>query len=794
MRICHRRSLLRLCFKTSCLLALIVGPGAITHSRAVTEGAWTRQPSASFALVGATAQAATPPALPSSGPNSKPSTEPVVAPLGTRPRIGLVLSGGGARGLAHVGVLKVLEQAHVPIDMVAGTSMGAIIGGLYASGMTAEQIEAELRKVHWGSIFDARSDRKDMPQRRKDEDADVATAFELGFRDGEFLAPQGTVSSQGLDGLLRRLTLPVQAVRDFSKLPIPFQAVATDMEKGNPVILRRGDLATALRSSMSVPGVFPPTEVDGRVLGDGGLVDNVPVDVARAMGADVVIVVNIGTPLAGRETLNSVIGLTAQMINILTEQNVQRSLATLHDGDVLVEPDLQQLTAGDFERAPEFIQAGENGARALLDRLQALALPEAQYARWQSRHLPPVTQPTVVQFIKFEGTSATQPQRLLSDLQSQVGAPFDPDKAAADTRFYASSGDYVQTDYRLQHTEQGDGLVFRLEDKPWGPNYVNVGLNLSTDLSGNSAFNIKLTHNRHWLTDSGTEWRNYLQIGEASRIYSELYHPMGVLNNLAEDLFVSAWAQGERQNRTIYDANGGVKEGEVLRSTVRVGLDLGQPWNTLGEMRLGLMGQASRNEPVASVGAEERWREAGLRSRIIIDQLDYANFPQHGYRFEWEALAGRRFQDSGSRKLAWVETEGTTAYTWRQQTLALHGAVMASNDSSDLLYNMGRYSLGGFQQLSGYAPGQISGNAMVFGRLNWYMRLSETPVFARGFFVGASVEAGDAWASYHDMRLTGLRYGSSFYLGADTGLGPIYLGLTWAPRGDTGIALMIGRP
>ena len=237
-----------------------------------------------------------------------------------RPRIGLVLS-AAARGLAHIGVLKVLEREHVPIDVIAGTSMGAIIGGLYASG-DERRSSRPTAQGRLGQRIRQPVDRQLLSQRRKEEDFEISPVIEIGMRDGEASRAAGRALRPRPETLLRRYTLPVRAVRNFDALPIPFRALATDMESGKPVVLSQGDLALALRSSMSVPGVFAPTEVDGRILGDGGLVDNVPVDVARAMGAEVLIVVNIGTPIAGRETLGSVGGLTAQMINILTEQNV----------------------------------------------------------------------------------------------------------------------------------------------------------------------------------------------------------------------------------------------------------------------------------------------------------------------------------------------------------------------------------------------------------------------------------------------------------------------------------------
>ena len=287
------------------------------------------------------------------------------AQLAARPRIGLVLSGGGARGLAHVGVLKVLERERVPVDVIAGTSMGAIIGGLYASGMRATEMEAELVGLNWDAVFAARVDRQQLSQRRKEEDFEISPVIEMGMNNGRFKVPLGALSGRGLETLLRRFTLPVRGVSDFDKLPIPFRALATDMESGLPVVLSFGDLALALRSSMSVPGVFAPTELDGRILGDGGLVNNLPVDVARAMGVDLLIAVNVGTPLAARDTLGSAAGLTAQMINILTEQNVRRSLESLTARDVLIVPNLGPLGSGDFNRTRELIEQGERGAVAV---------------------------------------------------------------------------------------------------------------------------------------------------------------------------------------------------------------------------------------------------------------------------------------------------------------------------------------------------------------------------------------------------------------------------------------------
>ncbi|WP_298835401.1 patatin-like phospholipase family protein [uncultured Piscinibacter sp.] len=717
-----------------------------------------------------------------------------------RARIGLVLSGGGARGLAHVGVLKLLERERVPIDLIAGTSMGAIVGGLYASGMDAAQIESELVKVDWDTVFASRVDRQLLSQRRKEEDFEISPVLEFGMRDGELRAPLGALSGRGLETLLRRYTLPVREVRNFDALPIPFRALATDMETGQPVVLSQGDLALALRSSMSVPGVFAPTEVDRRILGDGGLVDNVPVGVARAMGADILIVVNIGTPIAGRETLGSVAGLTAQMINILTEQNVQRSLASLSASDVLIAPDLGKFGSADFARTRELIDLGHRGAESLAPRLAALALDEAAYAQWRQSHARPGLAEARLSFIRFEGTDLTNPQRFAAQLESKTGQPFDANKAERDSRRLAASGDYMRADYLLVTTPDGEGLVFDLEDKPWGPHYFRIGLDLETDFRGGSGFNVKISHNRHWLDANGSEWRNQVQIGKEPRWYTELYHPLNWTLGLSNDWFVSAHAEASRRDITRYDNDSGAVLSLFNRKRAIFGLDLGQPWAALGELRLGLVQLIERTTPDVLVSAESGGegpstvRESGLRLGVVIDQLDFANFPQHGYRLDADLVGGRRSRSNGGLRADFTrfEADGTLVRSWGQHSLNLYARLQRT--LRDDLGALGRYTLGGFHQLSGYRSEQLDGNSVVFTRLTWYRRSHTVPVFTRGFFVGATLEAGNAWLRWSDVRASALRSGMSLFLGADTGLGPLYFGLTYAPRGSTGLYLFVGRP
>jgi len=716
-----------------------------------------------------------------------------------RPKLGLVLSGGGARGLAHVGVLKVLERERIPVDLITGTSMGAIIGGLYASGMSAAQLERELTRLSWGDVFASRVERQDLSQRRKEEDFEFSAVLEFGMRDGEFRAPQGTLSSRGLEALLRRFTLPVRKIRRFDELPTPFRAVSTDMESGEQQVLSKGDLALAIRSSMSVPGVFAPVEWEDRILGDGGLVNNLPVDIARSMGAERLIAVNVGTPIGGRESLGSLLGVTAQMINILTEQNVKRSLASLWEGDVLIKPQLGKLTSGDFERGVDFIKLGEQAAEAALPELRAFAVDEPGYRRWREARGGAQLDKPLLAAVRMEGSEIANPQRFADQLESKPGERFDLAKAERDTRFLASSGDYERVDYHVEAREAGDTLVFSMEDKSWGPNYFRVGLDLSTDLSGDSSFNLRISHNRHWLTPNGTEWRNQLTLGQTPRLYSELYHPLGLRLGVSNDWFVSGWGELERRQITIYDRDTGHGLARFQRSGASVGADLGQPWGRLGEIRIGLLHEAWRLSPslltidVPGVDFNRHANETALRLKAVVDQLDFANFPQRGYRYTFEGLYGyqvNRGENNGN--FARAELQATRVQSWGRHTLNLHLRGFAAREPESSV--QGPYSLGGFQQLSGYKQGQLTGAALLFGRASYYMRLNETPVLTRGFFVGGSLEAGNTWDKHRQMSLKGLRWASSLFLGTDTTVGPLYVGLGYAPQGGSALYLFIGRP
>ncbi|MDZ7644172.1 MAG: patatin-like phospholipase family protein [Woeseiaceae bacterium] len=309
-----------------------------------------------------------------------------------RPRIGLVLGGGGARGAAHIGVLRELERLRVPVDAIAGTGVGAIVGGLYASGKTPTELEEIVASLDWQESFRDRTDRRDLPFRRKQDDADYPIRFELGVRDGTLQLPKGLVHGQELGQILRELTRSTAGITDFDELPIPFRAGRRWTSKpGEPYVVGAGDLPRVLRASMSAPGIFAPVIVDGHTLVDGGLTGNVPVEAVRTMGVDLVIAVDVEFPLYPPGELDSAVAITGQMLTILDPQGNTPATAGAERGEetYLVRPDLGSVG---LDRLPasmmSTIEPGAAATRAMESRLARLSLDEAAWQHYlgERRH------------------------------------------------------------------------------------------------------------------------------------------------------------------------------------------------------------------------------------------------------------------------------------------------------------------------------------------------------------------------------------------------------------------------
>jgi NTE family protein len=737
-------------------------------------------------------------AQPAPMPAAQPEAQTAAAPAAgrKRPKIGLVLSGGGARGITHVGVIKVLEEMNVPVDYIAATSMGSIVGGLYAIDKTPAEMERIVTSISWTSMFSDAPPRKDVTFREKQRDDRFPLPLEIGFRDGEIRGFQGALTGTNLEIFLHELTSSADGVRSFDALPIPFRCVATNMVTGKPYVFDSGPLYQAMRSSMSIPGIFSPAEYGGQILGDGGLVDNLPIDIVRAMGADIVIAVNIGTPLADRSQLTSIIGITGQMINILTEQNVRAQLATLRPGDILISPDLGSLSASDFTQAAEFIRRGEAVAREMAPRLAELSLSPAAYALYKREHPRIAEAPAPkVDFVRIEGTQYANPLVIRDELDVHVDKPLDIAAVNRGLERLYGTGDYERINYRM--VEEGDraGLIVDVQEKSMGPTYVRFGLNYITDFQGETGFSLLAGAKRTWVNSLGAQWLNELELGRISRIATEFYQPF----NVEQDVFGSAYASAQGVPRYVFSGDQRVAEYRVETNTV--GLDLGIPVQRQGELRAGLVYTYYKGSPTIAIPAFYTLRQTDAGGRLLArwDNRDTPFFPQRGAEVVLDAFYGTETQRLGD---APEQTYGNLARTTLYANVAvpidandfLNVAVRGGALSRDVPSIVNPYLLGGFLNLSGLRYQQLEGSYLAFGRVVYYHNLGRVPYIGGNTYVGGSLEAGNTWQTRGEASASDLITAGSLFLGADTFLGPFYFAYGRASTGASSFYILLGKP
>jgi len=569
----------------------------------------------------------------------------------TRPRIGLVLSGGGARGYAHIGVLKMLERMRIPVDVIAATSMGAVVGGLYASGMRADALEQKLSQVDLSDIAFDRNDRAKLPQSLREDDFQYPIGLSAGYGNGNLKLPAGLVQGNRLLALLKNWTAQWPDNIDFSRLPIPFKAMATDLATGDGVILDHGSLPLAMRASMAVPGLFAPFEVGGRTLVDGGLVSNLPVQLARDMGADIIIAVNIGSDLERPEDLASPAAVTQQMITILVGQNVRAQKALLRGQDVLIEPQLSELSFTDFAKGPQGVRQGERAAQGVEAKLATLSLSPHAYAAYRATHEP---QGTLVAGARIDAIDVTTsgrvpPARVRQLIKVREGDAYDAEALNRELSALATTGDFETVTQQLVEQNGVHTLKIDAHEKSWGNQFFLFGLGMSTNFDGRGAFNINLGHRYPWLTQSGLEWRNDIVLGSnRASIHTELRQPLWQ----ARGFYVAPYAEYSRRRSDLYfDDQPPTRDAKPFNNltieTARAGVDLGIPLGRKGELRLGvnyvrktatfnylqLIADESGNVVDATAVDTLRTQQPAFRAQLTLDQLDDPLFPRSGYYF-----------------------------------------------------------------------------------------------------------------------------------------------------------------
>lgn len=686
--------------------------------------------------------------------------------------VGLVLGGGGARGAAHVGVLKVLERERIPVCAIAGTSMGAIVGGLYAAGYDAAELERLLTTIDWADMFVDDPPRAQLPMERKQEDFRHLLDLEIGYRDGRLGIPAGLVRGQKLMLLLRRLTLSTWRADDFNQLPIPFRAVAADIVTGRKKVFAEGDLAVAIRASMSVPGAFAPVRVGGQLLVDGGMAENVPVDEVRAMGGRPMVVVDVGSQLLQEEALTNPAVVLDQVITALMAEKTARSLATLGDADVLLEPALGDITAADFHRSAEAVAIGERAAEAQLPRLRTLALAPGPYAALRARQRHRDFDPGLLAFLDVEpGQTPSATRRVAWATETLVGQPFDV--AAVERAIGNAYGDgrFETIDYSLQQRDGQAGLLVRPQQEPWAAS-GRVGLQLDDDFNGRSDYLLSAELVFNDINRIGGTWRNLVQLGRITGLRSEIYQPFGergafylrpALEVRSESL--PLWRQGDQ-----------VAEYRLLRREFDIGL--GYSPQPAWRMELALIGgRDSARLDVGGAGVVQDRSEsfAGLRAGATWDTLDSIDFPTRGGRAYLQLVSLQPWAGTAADgEVARASVDWVLA--WKRYHLLL-GARVASALEDDASGFRSQTFLGGFLNLSGFAERSLVGSQAALTRAVFYRRTGDTSrLFSLPLYVGASVEAGNVWNTRSAFGSGTPVIAGSLFGGLDTPLGPVFLG------------------
>ena len=707
-----------------------------------------------------------------------------------RPRIGLVLSGGGARGLAHVGVIQVLEEMKIPISYIAGTSMGAIVGGLYASGMSPAEMETLVTGMAWNEAFKDKPPPSELTFRRKRDAADYLINFDLGYKDGKFTIPKGLLQGQNLNLMLKSLLLGKEGVDDFDALNIPFRAIATDIETGDAVVLQKGELVKAIRASMSIPGVFAPVEIDGRILVDGGVANNVPINIARQMGADVVIVVDIGTSLSTRKELTSSVEITSQLTSIMIQRNSAQQICTLTDKDILVRPDLGDITTGDFMRAEEAVAKGRQKAETMKTQLAVLAASDAEFLAYLACQRDKKEDLPNIESVEVANKTSLPTGLIEAQIDLKPGSKLDLAQLKRNIDRIYGIDTFENVDFRIRKKDKSSAVIIEPIEKSWGPNYFRFGLGLEDNFKGMSSYALTGQFTKTAINSRAAEWRTEVRIGENPRVFTEFYQPI----DYALSYFVAASAQYQVKKLRDFDEDGDITR--EFRDTAFAGsLDIGRQFGNWGELRTGLR----RKYGVVKVlvgdhhADDDSYNRGSVFVSAAYSTLDNYVFPLAGTdaSITWNYNLKLLGSDIDEQQLSFKVMK---AVTWGKYTFTPSIDIRTTLDNDDVAVQ-DTFPLGGFLNLSGFSTDEIFGRHTGLARLIAYRELGSTGMGAlkMPLYIGMSAEAGNVWNKRADINFESLILAGSIFLGTKTYLGPVYLAYGQAQRGHSSIYLYIGQ-
>jgi NTE family protein len=711
------------------------------------------------------------------------------APVNPEPkcRVGLVLSGGGARGAAHIGVLKVMEELRVPVDCIAGTSMGSIIGALYAAGLSPADMQNLIKGIDWSEALWDSPHRERESFRRKQDDRLALFPTELGVGAKGISSKSGITSGARLDLIFRGLTLDFGGLASFDQLRIPYRAVATDLKDGSMVVLDRGDLARAMRASMSLPGAFTPVEIGGRTLIDGGIARNLPVDVARSMGAERIIAIDISTPPGEDVRHLSALGVLSQTMSVLSERNVVTSRAEIGQDDLLITPPLGDAGSTDFSRIVENIAIGEKAARAHEAELRRFSVSPAEYSEFvqRQRRQSGAEGPRLrIDAIDIEGVRRVPLEVVRRRMKTRPGEPLNIPLLFEDLDRIAQLGEFESVGYRVDMGGEGNRLVIEAREKSWGPAYLRFGIAAEATFQGDNDFNATLYHRRPEINRLGAEWKTVVSIGNPALIGTEFYQPLEPGRNW----FVAPRFGWEQDAKEVFLPNGDL---EGLKSRrIGGGLDFGIQMRNYGEIRLGVERGNVHVDPTTTTTFDAVDAETGgARLKFTYDQLDNIFFPTRGNFTLLDVFLSRGSLGADDEyDKALLQT--TQAVTVGKNTFV--GAAGIGTDFGSSIPFYAQFELGGFLKLSGFPRGSLRGDKQALFSLADYWRVARLGAVGQ-VYAGGAFQAGNVWAQGEPARFGDLIYSGTIFLGVNTKFIPFYVGYGLAEGGHNAEYLFIGR-
>ncbi|MCU8005522.1 MULTISPECIES: patatin-like phospholipase family protein [unclassified Shewanella] len=714
-----------------------------------------------------------------------------------RLKIGVVLSGGGAKGAAHVGVLKILEEHNIPVDYIAGTSIGAYVAGMYSLGYSASEVEAIMMGVNWDSGYSDTIPRNILSYRDKQLRDRYNIPLNIGYNEGQVRAPSGLLRGQTMSQLLRQSTDLVQQFGHFDDLAIPYRAVATDLETSLPVVISHGSMVKAMQASATVPGALQPAQIEGKLLVDGGIANNMPVDVVKAMGADIIIAVDIGSPLVKKDKLDSTIAVLDQLSNFLTNASTEKQKQLLTDKDVLIRPAIDALSTTDFTIMPLALTLGKEAANGQLYKLSSMSVSPEEYAAYVEDKkakgkllMADVRHP--INEIVFENQSKVSLNLLTETLNIKPGQAVSKDELNEALKRIYSLNKFERVDAEFVEGEDGRILTVTTKAKSWGPNYFQLGFNWEDDFNSESAISFDMAYTMTDLTFNGGEWRNEVKLGIEKLFATEFYQPL----DRDQQFFSRARYQYDTRDWDLYDNNSRILTFDKKTHTIELGI--GYNYTLQGMIELGLVAEKGSIVNDVWLTQDLDFSSYGAYFRFGYDSLDSISFPTSGNRVTLNVyVRNEDFNDSidDNQNQFSVQIEADWKGALSVGNHAFVGKASIATNNNDGVNTLHLSELGGFLNLSGYHKDSIMGAHKVFGAFIYQYDLGRDALGMTDYplYLGWSLEAGNVWDERTDVTLTDLIYASSLYIGTDTSMGPAALGFGITDLGDKSFYLFVGK-